>query len=97
MKTETLSHIFSLITKIYEPYRRLALNHCHMVNYLAKQNLTLPKFYAGNLLFICSFIYTTRQKFLYTKTKRPYSLQSLCKGLKDQCEEINVIGEEKFY
>ena len=39
----------------------------------------------------------TRQKFLYTKTKHPYSLQSLCNVPKDQCEEINVIGEEKFY
>ena len=48
-------------------------------------------------LLLCLIIAKTRQKFLYTKTKRPYSLQSLCKVLKDQCEEINVIGEEKFY
>ena len=36
------------------------------------------------------FLYT------YTKTKRPYSLEVLHKMLKDQCEEVNVIGEEKF-
>ena len=37
------------------------------------------------------------KRFLYTKTKHPYSLESLYKVLKDQCEEVNVLGEEKFY
>ena len=37
------------------------------------------------------------KRFLYTKTKHPYSLEILDKVLKDQCEEVNVIGEEKFY
>ena len=37
------------------------------------------------------------KRFLCTKTKRPYSLESLYKVLNDKCEEVNVIGEEKFY
>ena len=36
------------------------------------------------------------KRFLYTKTKCPYSLEVLYKMLKDQCGEVNVIGEEKF-
>ena len=40
--------------------------------------------------------YELDKRFLYTKTKRPYSLEVLYKMLKDQCEEVNVIGEEKF-
>ena len=36
------------------------------------------------------------KRFLYTKTKHPYSLEVLYKMLKDQCEEENVIGKEKF-
>ena len=36
------------------------------------------------------------KRFLYTKTKCPYCLEVLYKMLKDQCEEVNVICEEKF-
>ena len=36
------------------------------------------------------------KRFLYTKTKRPYTLEVLYKMLKDQCEAVNVIGEKKL-